>query len=391
MCRLEIYRVKLTVFSAVKHYTKVLIDLDSFASSSASTSSTSGLTDSRLPVSSCRDPSPSIRPNSVESSSKAVVEVKETLTTLHGFLTEIVIEEWSPDHLTFTHISADGDLESHSCDFCGADIFQSFFACSKCSDGDDASEFICCPSCYVEGRSCKCGAESMEPRQSRPFDDLLLELNRAADALNKYKSPGLRIPYFNASTIKASLHLKTFQAACLLRDRILRINVCLHNNLVFKSFLTLYQQSRKGGTRCSIHNECPSHHAKSSDLLQCGKCKIGMCFLHILEFHNVHVAEALLASSSDEDHATWHNMHSLKSGKRKVSLNELHSRERDVPLSKRMAWAATKFRTCRPVDLKLRAKVGFYDTAEPVRLYEHIEVIGSEQARSLLLAYSDLH
>lgn len=225
VCRPETYRVKLTVFSAIKHYTKVLNDMDPSAGSAASTTNTSNPAESR-PLSSCRNPYLSIQPNGAEPSQK-VTNITATLSSLHGFLTEILVEEWSPNHLTLKQISADGEQSLHSCDFCGADIFQSFFACSECSNGDDASEFICCPSCYVEGRSCNCGAKSMEPYQSRPFDDLLLELNRAADALNRYQPPEKRIPHFSASLIQESPHLRIFHAACLLRERILRrTNVC---------------------------------------------------------------------------------------------------------------------------------------------------------------------
>lgn len=62
------------------------------------------------------------------------------------------------------------------CDFCGADIFQSFFECRKCvrsSEGDKLSigdGLLICPSCYVTGRTCRCG--HMQAAQVRPFEDL---------------------------------------------------------------------------------------------------------------------------------------------------------------------------------------------------------------------------
>ena len=106
----------------------------------------------------------------------------------------------------------------------------------------------------------------------------------------------------------------------------------------------------------------------------------------------MHAAEALLAASGEADHTTWHDLHSSKSGKRKVSLSEHHDRERDVSLSQHMAWAAAKFRTCRPLDLKFRAKLGFYDKIdEPPRSNGVVQVMKSGQARASLfrvLVYS---
>lgn len=79
------------------------------------------------------------------------------------------------------------------------------------------------------------------------------------------------------------------------------------------------------------------------------------------------MAEALLASVRDADHAAWHIMHTSNPGKRVVSLDEGHSREqgKTQTLAERMVWAAATFKACRPLDLKLRAKKGFYDKLEP--------------------------
>lgn len=73
-----------------------------------------------------------------------------------------------------------------ACDFCGADIFQSFFECRACAGltgqstqpGDGT---LICPACYVEGRSCEC--DSMEPVQCRPLDVLIAARNRATEVL----------------------------------------------------------------------------------------------------------------------------------------------------------------------------------------------------------------
>lgn len=70
------------------------------------------------------------------------------------------------------------DGPGHVCDFCGADIFLSFFQCDSCSSRDGSGGPVClCPTCVVEGRMCKC--RSMEPVQSGSFRDLLRNRNNA--------------------------------------------------------------------------------------------------------------------------------------------------------------------------------------------------------------------
>ncbi|PSR76049.1 hypothetical protein PHLCEN_2v8711 [Hermanssonia centrifuga] len=88
-----------------------------------------------------------------------------------------------------------------SCDFCGADIFQSFFECQYlCAsrydhhDGNEGDRItfsgdpflgngvLLCPTCYVEGRTCTCG--KMKAVQCRPFDTLVLARNEAVDVVN---------------------------------------------------------------------------------------------------------------------------------------------------------------------------------------------------------------
>ncbi|KAH8107064.1 hypothetical protein BXZ70DRAFT_885104 [Cristinia sonorae] len=83
-------------------------------------------------------------------------------------------------------------LSNLACDFCGADIFQSFFECTNCQDKKaDVSDpmrvtvgngLTLCPTCYVEGRTCNCGA--MKTRQCRQFIQILRERNDAASVLN---------------------------------------------------------------------------------------------------------------------------------------------------------------------------------------------------------------
>ena len=216
--------MKHTVLAAVKEYTQRLIDMDPSASSCAASSVS---TDSCLPFSSSCGYPPSTHAKAITPSSVALTDATAILARLTSFLKRILIEEWSPDHQKLKHLPADKVHELHMCDFCGADIFQSFFACAECSTGDDGTEFICCPTCYIEGRSCSCGAGSMDPHQSWPFDNLLLSLNSAVNALNKYQAPGNQMSPIDGDTMDSSSHLRTFYAACILRSKMQTTDVCL--------------------------------------------------------------------------------------------------------------------------------------------------------------------
>ncbi|KAI0637005.1 hypothetical protein C8Q77DRAFT_1051081 [Trametes polyzona] len=79
-----------------------------------------------------------------------------------------------------------------ACDFCGADIFQSFFECERCvaphSDYEKTGDGLhICPGCYVEGRICEC--EKMQPIQCRPFADLVSDRNDAAKVVSDLLGP----------------------------------------------------------------------------------------------------------------------------------------------------------------------------------------------------------
>lgn len=93
-------------------------------------------------------------------------------------------------------------LGNFACDFCGADIFQSYFECMDCRPfhaEDSWSEsgepqlgdgVLICPPCYVEGRTCSCRV--MDPGQCRPFADLLRDRNEAARLLSVVQPLGPR-------------------------------------------------------------------------------------------------------------------------------------------------------------------------------------------------------
>ena len=73
--------------------------------------------------------------------------------------------------------------DQYTCDYCGADIFQSYFRCETCCtmpaiDGRIDDALVICAACYVEGRSCKCG--NMTPTQRHRTEALLEDRNKAA-------------------------------------------------------------------------------------------------------------------------------------------------------------------------------------------------------------------
>ncbi|KAK0503539.1 hypothetical protein EDD18DRAFT_1063806 [Armillaria luteobubalina] len=67
------------------------------------------------------------------------------------------------------------------CNFCGANIFQSFFECCTCVHSSSKSStsvplgsgYALCSACYSKGRSCRC--ETMEAVQCQPFKALVEE------------------------------------------------------------------------------------------------------------------------------------------------------------------------------------------------------------------------
>ncbi|KAI9064403.1 hypothetical protein FKP32DRAFT_1611459 [Trametes sanguinea] len=107
-----------------------------------------------------------------------------------------------------------------ACDFCGADIFQSFFECNRCREPEPGVEaqigdgLLICPGCYVEGRSCLC--DMLEPVQCRPFDTLVLDRNSAAKAISSVLPHEEHVETLEKSSILGKDDSYVFEAACAL-------------------------------------------------------------------------------------------------------------------------------------------------------------------------------
>ncbi|KAF8136605.1 hypothetical protein EV363DRAFT_1158357 [Boletus edulis] len=157
VCRQEIYKVKSNIFHALQHFTRLTEDLHPETESS---------------------------PTSLEN-----------LKQLVSLFDDILAADVSISRDSMPHVSQSDTCHTDNlhCDFCGADIFQSFFECDSClpasSSGASAGVLplgdglVLCPLCYVEGRTCQCGI--MQPVQCRPFSDLLGTRDRAVRAIQR--------------------------------------------------------------------------------------------------------------------------------------------------------------------------------------------------------------
>jgi len=106
---------------------------------------------------------------------------------------DILVDEYDVDNESMHYLTRSHDEVSDlQCDFCGADIFQSYFACKECVEGDSKEHWedglAICPGCYIEGRSCKC--KNMEPIQYRKFSVLKQVRTNALEVLRRHKDSG---------------------------------------------------------------------------------------------------------------------------------------------------------------------------------------------------------
>lgn len=146
-----------------------------------------------------------------------VKPIAQDLEALLKLFESILYEEYTTQHKTLPAVGSDTSPTlatlsagamgvaltacNFACDFCGGDIFQSFFSCQTCAVPPEKSTtgtaldlqavtlgdgLLICPSCYVDGRTCAC--ETMQAAQCRPFALLLQVRNKAVMALRKVES-----------------------------------------------------------------------------------------------------------------------------------------------------------------------------------------------------------
>ena len=126
-----------------------------------------------------------------ESTFDSVNPLCKEIDRLTSLLDDVLEQEYSAHHRRLRQVTnsfAPGG-HGHMCDFCGADIFLSSFQCESCSPTSGSGEPTClCPTCVVEGRTCKCG--SMKPVQSGSFRELLRVRNTAMLKLREAHEAG---------------------------------------------------------------------------------------------------------------------------------------------------------------------------------------------------------
>ncbi|KAG6814509.1 hypothetical protein H0H92_000034 [Tricholoma furcatifolium] len=124
---------------------------------------------------------------------KKLISATQTLLRLFEW---ILLEESPPKRGKIRCLdppSADSyisDVNDLTCDFCGADIFQSYFECLLCVSFPPAKSgdgFIICPGCYIDGRACSCG--KMEPMQRHSFEELAALHEEVANMLAGSSKP----------------------------------------------------------------------------------------------------------------------------------------------------------------------------------------------------------
>lgn len=114
------------------------------------------------------------------------------LPKLTELLLAVLIEEFHPEQDGFTTIAqSESQADAYSCDYCGRDIFISFFECAcprrasseengATSDGD----IQLCPGCVAEGRSGACAGPLM-PVQRFPYSSVRDGYNNAVRTLRE--------------------------------------------------------------------------------------------------------------------------------------------------------------------------------------------------------------
>ncbi|KAH7929751.1 hypothetical protein BV22DRAFT_107094 [Leucogyrophana mollusca] len=332
VCRPEIYRVKSNIYHALIHYTT---ELEKFVACSVSTSSQA-----------------SLAADDEDHRSNA-----RQLRQLLELFDDIIAEEYTPVHSRLPHVSQLGSHKDDiSCDFCGADVFQSFFGCEACVEKSAADSvpgttnvgdgIVICSSCYVEGRTCLCGA--MRPAQCRPFSELLRHRDRAMKALeNSGVEKNQEYIYFSSkkSQLLCVGNLNIFHAGCILQQT---------------------RCSMKDGSQirsCRSKSTHPSHVAIASSVILCKGCHSGRCFSHVLEMNLVHSAEAILLSRADASDQRWHQHHKQSKAKFEVARPKILRDEEEAvrpDMRHKLVHLALNFRTSTAVNPRL-TKHGWYD------------------------------
>ncbi|KAG6918137.1 hypothetical protein DXG01_016326 [Tephrocybe rancida] len=235
-------------------------------------------------------------------------------------------------------------VDNLTCDFCGADIFQSFFECLDCVSSEEACSskpkhgdgFVICAGCYIEGRSCSCGA--MDPIQCQPFQNLI-KLRDAVEKLLAFNK--ITVSQLNDVTLASGMG--TFRAACVLQE--------------------LRKNNKKEERTCSTLASGSSHVVASSWVLNCKKCHRGKCFTHILMSQKLHAIDALLINTSDSSHEEHHRHHGrsvekYEQGRQLFFRAQMRGIKPDI--TQQRVHLAEQYQICKPINSTFM-QAGWYD------------------------------
>ncbi|TFK42406.1 hypothetical protein BDQ12DRAFT_676151 [Crucibulum laeve] len=359
VCRPEIYRVKSTIHYTLLHYTQELrniinVDVKKFMShnSTPTTSRSSSPRTVKYPVSNSRK-----EPRLPLAENHYRTHLVDVLSQLVALYSDVLCDEYSPDYSQPKQTSHEkqGYTERIACDFCGADVFQSFFECRECGERDNEgnveSGYIVCPGCYVEGRSCK--HEVMEPMQCHSFDLLIRDRSQAVKTVNEHITNtaarcGRKTRF---GLISEGIDLSpteplsgTFRAACILQQR--RIS------------------PRQATKTCTLSKG--SHIVPFTSALTCKNCHSAKCFTHSLTEQRIHAVEAILAHYGTEGKPNTEKLHQLQlTGRQRLEqesgyLLECQKIGSRPNLQLQLVHVALEYGLCRPIN-STSMKAGWYD------------------------------
>ncbi|KAI0093671.1 hypothetical protein BDY19DRAFT_918246 [Irpex rosettiformis] len=233
-----------------------------------------------------------------------------------------------------------------ACDFCGSDIFQSFFECEKCMiyPSKDAEGphtigdgLILCCSCYVEGRTCACG--SMKLAQCRPFSLLLQPRNDAAEVLRRFGEDYNKYFALNDKILLKIGQVRTSEAAYnLWKSRLPSLN------------------SGKPELMCKL-----KHLVKRDHCVPCSTCRQSSCYVHLLE-RGIHSIEALIIRKPGA--SSWHSRHAgVHDTLQRGSIDVKEAESIEDPL-KRQVMVVLIYPVCSSLNPG-HTQPGWYDKLDP--------------------------
>lgn len=304
----------------------------------------------------------------------------ETLLRLYE---HVLVQERcrAEEPVTVLSVNEYGNDDIFSCDYCAADVFQSFFECRSCVPNTAEDPITVCAPCYSEGRSCPC--TNMKPRQRRPFEDLQAMYDEGLAALDfRRRDSGLPQPGKKQNELRSEANFKSsdadmcffrnsdtyaqlFQAGCYmnaLRQKVACMLACLSysNTYLFEKFA--------GSRKCApITPREASHEVPGPWSLNCKKCHKAKCYTHMLQYMHMHSVEAMISYFQSESHDIYHNHHRISKSHYEEHLTqtqEAESRGEAPDLNVYLAYITSEYLFGRPWRAILQA--GWYDSDDVV-------------------------